>query len=237
MGSTSASVCLLQPKSHPLCDRIPGVLWPWPELVLPGGREGSAEGIEPLVSHFVQQSRRGRWCRQNIPLMRDFRALVLKEMYFPRGLGKGQRQQARGFVPPSQPAFRGWPPHHQSETGTGMGPCLRRKIERFLIMCIAPIMCFFWSVLVSPEFFIAVPHADFTRVHGDHWRPFGTQPGGEVAFWAVLSRTSTSLQDCVITRTDTVTGVSQRSLFGTDLRSLRICKQGSKQDIFLPCIQ
>lgn len=35
---------------------------------------------------FVKPSRPGRVCWQNIPLTRDFRAFISKEMYFPRGL-------------------------------------------------------------------------------------------------------------------------------------------------------
>lgn len=63
------------------------MLWPWPELVLPRGKEGS-EGLIPLVSDFVRQSRWQQKCRHNIPSMRDFCAFVLKEINFSRSLLK-----------------------------------------------------------------------------------------------------------------------------------------------------
>lgn len=100
--------------------------------------------------------------------MCDFRAFILKEMHFPRGLlclasqplsmksqGEdgalpGKAGAARGTPPPPglralpaslPPGLPGHPLCHFQRPGRGPGPCLLRNIEIFKkegFMCIAP---------------------------------------------------------------------------------------------------
>lgn len=130
------------------------MLWPWPEPLLPGDREGSTRVLSSLMSDFVQQPRRWQRCRQNIPPKCDFCAFVLEEMW-PAASGRGHLQ----------PAFPlGQLLHSLQKLGLGPGPCLLRKMEReifktrFNMHC--PKSCAssdrFW---LFQNFFIPVLHA------------------------------------------------------------------------------
>lgn len=208
------------------------MLWPWPEPLLPGDREGSTEVLASLMSDFVQQPRRWQRCRQNIPPKCDFCAFVLKEMW-PAASGQGHLQ----------PAFSlGQLLHSLQKLGLGPGPCLLRKMERDSLRqgltCIAPnhvllLIDFGYSRISSYLFHMQFHKHSWRSVHGGHlvhileaeWVP------------GSLVKILLSLQDCIVTLTYTVTDISQSSSCVTDLRSVGICKQGSQQDIFLPCIQ
>ena len=115
--------------------------------------------------------------------------------------------------------------------------------KRFLnqsFMCIAPnhvllLIGFGYSRISPPPF-----HSPLPWFPARSWRRsfvWYTPPEAESVL-EVSSKISLGLQDCIVTVTYTVTDVSQSSHCATDPKSVRICKQGSKQkDIFLPCKQ
>lgn len=81
---------------------------------------------------------------------------------------------------------------------------------------------------LSQNFFIAHGHARFTSIRGEeHWSHL-VHPGDWVRSW--------DRQDRIIADRCWLTFLSVHCHVA-DLRSLGICKQGSKQDIFLPCTQ
>ena len=125
-----------------------------------------------------------------------------------------------------------------AETGTTPGalPAMEYR-KRFLnqsFMCIAPnhvllLISFGYSRISPPLFRTPLPWFPACS-----WRRsfvWYTPPEAESVL-EVSSKISLSLQDCIITVTYTVTDVSQSSHFVTDPKSVRICKQGSKQKIF-----
>ena len=133
-------------------------------------------------------------------------------------------------------------PCAETRTATGALPAMEYR-KRFLnqsFMCIAPnhvllLIGFGYSRISPPPF-----HSPLPCFPARSWRRsfvWYTPPEAESVL-EVSSKISLGLQDCIITVTYTVTDVSQSSHCATDPKSVRICKQGSKQkDIFLPCKQ
>lgn len=167
------------------------MLWPWPELVLPRGKEGS-EGLIPLVSDFVRQSRWQQKCRHNIPSMRDFCAFVLKEINFSRSLlkyeevGFCRKGQHSGHVACShQPGLllTSLPlalPHTSGRTCDNdwglvcQGRLRDLKKKKVYVYC-SKSCASCDQPWLSQNSFIPDLRAHFTSIRGEeeHWKPFG----------------------------------------------------------------
>lgn len=134
---------------------------------------------------------------------------------------------------PSQLAS-GSAPHQWEKLWQWLGPCLLRKIERLkkIVCVLLQIMCFLWSTLVIPEFFHPWSTCTF---HKHSWRG-ALETIRSILEAECIPGVLKRILVCKIALWQTLTDLSQRLLW-LILRSLGICKQGSKQDIFLPCTQ
>ena len=126
--------------------------------------------------------------------------------------------------------------HAETRTTPGALPAMEYR-KRFLnqsFMCIAPnhvlLLISFGYSRISPPLF----HTPLPWFPACSWRRsfvWYTPPEAESVL-EVSSKISLGLQDCIVTVTYTVTDVSQSSRCATDPKSVRICKQGSRQKIF-----
>lgn len=207
-------------------------------------RRGGSEDLIPLVwiCAAVQMAAKTQTltflrCMISVPLF--WKRYISQEACWSKKrwlLQERPAQLARGLLPSA------WVTSSQTASGSApllwqklqqwLGLCLLRKIDRLKknVICVLPqITCFLWSTLVIPEFL----HSSWAcTFHKHSWRgalkPFGTSR----RLNAVLG----SWQDRIVTDRCWLTLLSVHCRVA-DLRSLGICKQGSKQDIFLPCTQ
>lgn len=259
-GCTLASAWPRRLKSHRLrWDRIPGAPSPWPEPALGSGRAHDLRWFCPAVqtgASMLTEHSSDAW----FPCLyfeRDAFPKRLARPYHPAAVSEEPERRWSFWEGPVQPTHvacslataTSSQPASGSARGCGVRCAAARnrdlpakeywEIFKKGFMCIAPnhvllLIDFGYSRISSYLFHTQISHA-FTEK--TIWGHLVHTSGGWVGSWGLLSKILLGLQDCVIAVMYTVTDVSQSSYCVTDLKSVGICKQGSKQDIFLPCIQ
>lgn len=223
MGCTLASAWPHQPKSRPLCGRIPGARWPWPEPA--AQREGTTSALVPSSPHLGEYADRTfLWRVVSVPLFwkrcisqetpSAFTWPVSEEPERRRSSSREwpelptARQPAPwpwllpASLPLGQPGMR-CPLCHFQKPGLGPGSCLLRNIERFLkrFLCIAPnhvllLISFGYSRISSSLFHTKISHAFMEKTIRGH---LVHTSGGWVGSWGFLSKISLTLQDYIVT--------------------------------------